>query len=93
LDLFGSTFSAAYVLRARLFTYTQDLSYIPAYNNTRAYSITESNLIAFPTYKNLSFSAGTLNSYLNSPPAAIPPTKRNSFQFTMGITYAIKSRY
>jgi len=34
-----------------------------------------------------------LDSYLNFPPAAIPPTKRNSFQFTMGLTYAIKSRY
>jgi hypothetical protein len=93
LNLFGSTFAAAYSLQTRLLTYSQGLSYIPAYNNTRAWSVSESNVIAFPTYKNLGFSVGTLDSYLNFPPAAIPPTKRNSFQFTMGLTYAIKSRY
>jgi hypothetical protein len=36
---------------------------------------------------------GTLDSYLNDPPTSLPPTKRNSFQFTMGLTYAIKSKY
>ena len=45
-----------------------------------------------PRYKNLSFSLGTMDSYLNDPPASLPPTKRNSFQFTMGMTYAIKSK-
>jgi len=93
LDLFGSTFSADYVLHTPLLTYTQGVAYIPAYNNTRAWSVNETNVIAFPTYKNFGFSVGTLDSYLNFPPAAIPPTKRNSFQFTMGLTYAIKSRY
>jgi hypothetical protein len=34
-----------------------------------------------------------MDSYLNDPPAAVPPTKRNSFQFTTGLTYAIKSKY
>jgi hypothetical protein len=36
---------------------------------------------------------GTNDSYLNDPPVTAPPTKRNSFQFTMGLTYAIKSKY
>jgi len=49
--------------------------------------------VAFPTYKNLGFSVGTMDSYLNNPPATLPPTKRNSFQFTMGLTYAFKSSY
>jgi hypothetical protein len=93
LDLFGSTFSADYILHARLATFTQSVSYIPAYNNTRAWSVAESNTLAFPTYKNLGFSVGTLDSYLNFPPATLPPTKRNSFQFTMGFTYSIKSQY
>ena len=47
----------------------------------------------FPAYKNLSFSVGTLDSFLNDPPVSLPPTKTNSFQFTMGLTYAIKSKY
>lgn len=93
MNLFGSTYSATYVLHAKLLTYNQGFSYIPAYTNTRAYSATETNTLAFPAYKNLGFSVGTLDSYLNDPPAALPPTRRNSFQFTMGFTYAIKSKY
>lgn len=92
-NLVGSTFSATYALHTKLVEYTQGLSYIAAYNDTRAYSADETNTFAFPAYKNLSFSIGTLDSYLNNPPSTLPPVKRNSFQFTMGLTYAIKSKY
>jgi hypothetical protein len=97
-NLVGSTFSATYALHTRLFNLMQGLAYIPAYNDFTAYSATETDTLAFPTYKNLSFSVGTLDSYLNDPPAVVlsatqPPIKRNSFQFTMGFTYAIKSKY
>jgi hypothetical protein len=91
-NLIGSTISLAYVLHHKLVTYTQGLAYIPAFNNPHAYSANETNTLAFPAYKNLSFSLGTLDSYLNNPPASLPPTKRNSFQFTMGLTYAMKSK-
>ncbi len=93
MNLIGSTFSASYVLQSRLLVYRQGLAYIPAYNNWRAYSANETNTLAFPMYKNLGFSVGTMDSYLNDPPTSLPPTKRNSFQFTMGFTYAIKSKY
>jgi hypothetical protein len=92
-NLIGSTFSVTYVLHSKLFTYTQGLAYIPAWNLTRAYSANETDTFAFPAYKNFSFSLGTLDSYLNDPPVTLPPTYRNSFQFTMGLTYAIKSKY
>jgi hypothetical protein len=92
-NLIGSTFAATYVLHEKLVTYTQGLAYIPAYNQPQAYSANESNTFAFPAYKSLSFSLGTIDSYLNDPPTSLPPTKRNSFQFTMGLTYAIKSKY
>ena len=91
-NLIGSTFGASYLLKTKLVTYNQGLSFIPAYNEPRAYSTTETNTFAFPAYKNLSFSMGTIDSYLNDPPISLPPTKRNSFQFTMGLTYAIKSK-
>jgi hypothetical protein len=91
-DLIGSTFAATYILHTKLLTYTQGVSFIPAYNNERAYSAMETDAFAFPTYKNLSFSLGTNDSYLNDPPSSLPPTKRNSFQFTMGLTYAIKPK-
>jgi hypothetical protein len=92
-NLIGSTFSASYLLNLKLVTFTQGVGFIPAWNNTRAYSAQETDTFAFPTYKNFGFSVGTLDSYLNDPPATEPPTKRNSFQFTMGLTYAFKSKY
>jgi hypothetical protein len=92
-NLIGSTFGAYYLLHMNFLTYTQQVQYIPAYNDMHAYSVNESNTVTFPAYKNLGFSFGTLDSYLNNPPVSLPPTKRNSFQFTMGLTYAIKSKY
>jgi hypothetical protein len=96
-NLIGSTFAASYVLHLKLATYTQALAFIPAYNDFKAYSATETDSVTFPAYKNLSFSAGTLDTYLNDAPflatATNPPTKPNSFQFTMGLSYAIKSKY
>jgi len=91
-DLVGSTFAATYILHTKMLTYTQGLAFIPAYNIQRAYSANETDTIAFPTFKNLSFSVGTNDSYLNNPPISLPPTKRNSFQFTMGLTYSIKPK-
>lgn len=93
LSLIGSTFSADYLLHTKLFTYTQALAFMPAYNTPRAYSADETDTLAFPAYKNFGFSVGSIDTYLNDPPASVPPTKRNSFQFTMGLTYAIKSKY
>ena len=93
LNLVGSTFAANYTLHLKLLTYIQGLEYIPAYNQMSAYSANETNTFAFPAYKNLSFSMGTMDSYLNNTPVSLPPTKHNSFQFTMGLTYAIKSKY
>lgn len=89
-NLIGSTFALNYVLHSKLFTLTQQLGFIPAYNTPKAYSAAETDTLAFPTYKNFAFSVGTIDSYLNDAPVG---TKRNSFQFTMGLTYAIKSKY
>lgn len=92
-NLIGSTFAASYLLKLKLVTLTQELQFVPAYNVERAYSAQETDTFAFPAYKSFSLSVGTLDSYLNDPPATEPPTKRNSFQFTMGLTYAFKSKY
>ncbi|HTV16756.1 MAG TPA: DUF481 domain-containing protein [Acidobacteriaceae bacterium] len=92
-NLIGSTFAVSYLLKLRTLTYTQALAYIPAWNQTIAYSAEETDTVAFPAYKNFALSVGTIDSYLNDPPQTAPPTKRNSFQFTMGLTYAIKSKY
>jgi len=96
-NLIGSTFSASYLLHVKLLTFAQQVSFIPAYNRFSAYSATETDTVTFPAYKNFGFTLGTLDSYLNDAPfigtSTTPPTKPNSFQFTMGLTYAIKSKY
>ena len=91
-NLVGSTYSANYSLHLNLLTFAQGLAYLPAYNRLQDYSANETNSVTFPAYKNLSFSLGTIDSYLNDPPVSLPPTKRNSFQFTMGLTYSIKPK-
>lgn len=93
-NLIGSTFGGNYILHLpRSIIFTQQLLYIPAWNNLHAYSVTETNNLALPAYKNFSFSLGTLDTYLNDVPLTFPPTKRNSFQFTTGVTYNIKPAY
>lgn len=93
-DLIGSTFAGTYLLKLpRNVVVSQQVSYLPAYNNPYAYSATEVNTVAIPFYKDLSFSVGTNDSYLNNPVEAEPPTKRNSFQFTFGATYTVRSKY
>jgi hypothetical protein len=93
-NLVGSTIASTYVLKLpKGLIFNQQISYIPAYNVTRAYSANETNSLVFPLYKKLSFTVSTIDSYLNDPPPAEPPTKLNSFQFTTGITYSFKSSY
>ncbi len=92
-NLIGSTFGASYIAHLKVATYTQGVSYLPAYNEPHDYSLNETDTLSFPAWKNFSFTVGTLDSYINNPPVSAPPTKANSFQFTMGLTYAIKSKY
>ncbi|MBT9331204.1 DUF481 domain-containing protein [Paracidobacterium acidisoli] len=93
-NLIGSTVNGTYALKLpRSVIFKQEISYIPAYNNPYAYSANEANTLTMPFFKNLSFSVGTNDSYLNDPPEATPPTKRNSLQFTTGIVYLLKSKY
>ena len=92
-NLVGSTFSTNYALHLKPFTFQQSLSYVTAYNNPKAYSANEIDKLVFPTWKNLAFSVGSNDSYLNFVPATLPPTKHNSFQFIMGLTYAFHSHY
>jgi hypothetical protein len=93
-NLIGSTFAGTYVLKLpRGLIFNQQVSYLPAYNNVTAYSATESDTLAIPFYKSLSFSVGTQDSYLNNPVPSVPPTMRNSFQFIFGATYSFRSKY
>jgi Protein of unknown function, DUF481 len=93
-NLIGSTFGGYYTRNfGKSMVFTQQALYIPAWNNLNAYSVSELNTLSFPAYKNFSFTVGSQDSYLNDVPTTLPPTKRNSFQFTAGVTYNIKSSY
>ena len=93
-NLIASTFGGYYTLHLpKSIVFNQQLLYIPAWNNTHAYSFAETDALTFPAYKNFGFTLGTLDTYLNDVPITYPPTKRNSFQFTAGVTYTIKSSY
>ncbi len=93
-NLIGSTLSGTYQLKLKSgIVFDQEVAYLPAFNNPRAYSANETDSLEFPLYKNLAFTLGTIDTYLNDPLTEDPPTKRNSFQFTSGVTYTIKSKY
>lgn len=90
-NLIGSTFSGTYLLKLPMgMLYNQQLNYIPAWNQPRAYSANETNSLSVPLYKRLSLTIGTIDSYLNDPAVTVPPTKRNSFQFTTGVSYSVR---
>jgi hypothetical protein len=93
-NLVGSTLSGTYVLKLPgKVVLNQQMEYIPAFNVGRAYSANETNTLTIPFYKQISFTIGTDDSYLNDPVPALPPTTRNSFQFSTGVTYTLKSKY
>jgi hypothetical protein len=89
-NLVGSTFATNYMRKLpKGAVFTQQLEYIPAWNDLHAYSTGETDALILPVYKRLSFSMGTVDTYLNDPADTVPPTKRNSFQFTLGATYTL----
>ncbi len=89
-SLIGSTFAANYMRKLpKGMIFSQQLDYLPAWNNMHAYSTGEIDALVLPVYKRLGLSLGTVDTYLNDPPLTVPPTKRNSFQVTFGVNYAL----
>jgi hypothetical protein len=87
-DLIGSTFAEHYKRKfKRGLVADEQLSITPAWNNTSDYSAAFSTLVAMPVYKHLSASTGIIDTFLNDPPAGF---KKNSFQFTLGLTFTLQ---
>lgn len=87
-NLFGSEFVEAYLRKLpRGMVLTQGLLYDPAWNNTHAYSAQGTLGLAAPFSKKFSLSINLLDGFLNNPP---PGFKKNSLQFTTGLTYTMK---
>ena len=89
-NLFGSTFSEKYLrYLPKGLVFNEFGSISPSWNNTNAYSAHVNASLGFPVYKGLGFSIGGVDDYLNNAPAG---SKKNSTQFTTGLTYTIKPR-
>jgi hypothetical protein len=87
-NLIGADFGDVYMLKlphGMVFNETAVIT--PAFNNTNAYSAEGTANLTFPTYKRLGFTLGTLDDFLNDPAIG---SKKNSFQFTAGVTYTLK---
>ena len=86
-NLLSSVFEEKYL--RRFFhgtTFTEELSVSPSWTESRAISALGSATLALPVYKRFSFSVGATDTFLNDPP---PGFKKNSVQFTTGLTYVL----
>lgn len=85
--LFSSIFSEAYNRKFRnKITFHQDLSITPSWSNLNAYSGTGDITLTIPIYKQISYTLGVTDSFINNPS---PGFRKNSFQFLSGITYTL----
>jgi hypothetical protein len=87
-SLVGSTFGEIYTRKfAHGIVFNEQISATPAWNNTAAYSATGTASLTLPVHKRFSLAITSLDTFLNDPP---PAFKKNSFQFTTGLTYALR---
>ncbi len=84
-NLIGATVGEAYLYNfPHSIVFTESGSFLPAFNNSNAYSANFAAGLALPVYHRFSFTFGTTDSYLHNPSAGY---KNNSFQFVTGVTY------
>lgn len=87
-SLLGSTFAEIYTRKLQHgILLNEQISLTPAWNNTSAYFGTGSVGLTLPVHKRLSVALASTDTFLNDPP---PGFRKNSFQFTAGLTYALK---
>jgi hypothetical protein len=67
--------------------FNQGLVVTPAFNTPSAYSALATAGLTFPVYKRLGFNLSALDDFLNDPAFG---SKKNSFQFSAGLTYTLK---
>ncbi len=87
-NLIGSSFTELYHrnLPAKII-FTESGTFIPAWNNTNAYSAIFAAGLQLPTYKRLSLNVNLLDNYLNNPAVGF---NKNSLQFVTGVLYTLK---
>jgi hypothetical protein len=92
LNLIGASIGEIYMRKLpKSLVFNESGTILPAFN-TPAHqpSAWSAQIIAglvFPVYKNLGFTLGSQDNFVNNPPFGY---KKNTFQFTAGVTYALK---
>jgi hypothetical protein len=88
MNLIGSVFGEHYQRNLpRGMVLNENLALAPTWNNTSAYSGLFNTLLTIPVFKRFSGSVGVTDTFLNNPPGGY---QKNSFQFTLGITYKLQ---
>jgi hypothetical protein len=87
-DLVGSSFTELYHrnLPAKIL-FTESGTFIPAWNDSSAYSAIFAAGLQLPTYKRFSLNLNVLDNYLHNPAVGF---KNNSLQFVTAISYTLK---
>jgi hypothetical protein len=87
-NLIGSAFGENYMHRfAHKIVLKEQSMVTPAWNNTSAYSASGQLGLSIPLYRSFSLALTSADTFINNPPAGF---KKNSFQFTTGLTYNVK---
>jgi len=87
-NLIGADIGDTYMAKlAHGLVFNQGLVVTPAFNTPKAYSALATAGLTFPVYKRLGFSLSALDDFLNDPAFG---SKKNSFQFSAGLTYTLK---
>jgi putative salt-induced outer membrane protein YdiY len=87
MSLAGSVFDEKFLRRfGKGATFTQELTVSPSWTNSRALSALGNSTVSLPVYKRFTFTVGATDNYLNDPPAGF---KKNSVQFTTGLSYVL----
>jgi hypothetical protein len=92
LNLIGASISELYMQKLpKGLIFNEAGTILPAFNTPAGQpSALSAQIIAgllFPVYKNLGFTLGSQDNFINNPPFGY---KKNTFQFTAGLTYTIK---
>jgi hypothetical protein len=87
-SLVGADFIDTYSLKLpHGLVFNQGAVVTPAFNEADAYSALFNAGLIFPVYKSFSFTLAALDNFLNDPAFG---SKKNTFQFTGGLTYTFK---
>jgi hypothetical protein len=92
LNLIGASIGEMYMQKLpKGMVFNETGTVLPAFNTPAgqpsAFSAQIIAALLFPVYKNLGFTLGSQDNFVNNPPLGY---KKNTFQFTAGVTYSLK---